>query len=403
MARRTGRDPVSGRAMLDGITAITSDRTGAITYQARWSWTSPLGERLFGAKIFKDLFAAEQHLLQTQLSIRRGDWGPADTTTLDEYAGRWLDRMAHTWASSTLYMRRRSYQSKIAPFLGRVRITAITRAQCQAIVDELNGQGHRPATVHVHVATLAGVLESAAQDGLIARNPASRLTLPAVRRHEPEIWTAMQIRHFITVTWGTKYSILWLFLLLTAVRVGEALALSWRDVDLERGTVRIRSTLRTMADGSVAVAAGTKTGTHRTIPIPPALVDILRDHQRQQRSRPGALIDIQAYVFASATGKHWSRGTIRAARDAAAKRAGLPPFDPRIRNPFRHMAATLLAEQGEHLGVAQAILGHANPSMTLRQYTHLTGRDAVARLADAIMESRATTSVPETPETGEAV
>lgn len=403
MTRKTGRDPVSGRAMLPGITAIVSDRTGDVTYQARWSGVSPLGKRIFGAKICKDLEHAERHLLETQLAIRRGDWGPSDTTTLDEYAERWLSRMAHTWASSTLYARRRSYRAKIAPFLGRQRVTTVTRAQCQAIVDQLNAAAHRPETVHSHIATLAGVLESAAQDGLIPRNPASRLTLPTVRRHEPEIWTADQIRCFIAATQGTKYHVLWVLLLLTAVRVGEALALSWRDVDFEHGTVRIRSTLRTMADGSVAVAAGTKTGTHRTVPIPPALADLLRDHQRQQWARAGAVIDIQAYLFATAAGRPWSRGTVRAARDAAAKRAGLPPFDSRIRNPFRHMAATLLAEQGEHPGVAQAILGHTSPAMTLGRYTHVTGRDAVGRLADAIMESPTTTSGVRIPETGEAV
>jgi len=315
--------------------------------------------------------------------------------------------MAHTWASSTHFARTRSWHGTLAPLIGEVQLSALTRAQCQAVLDALNASKLSPASVVFHMATLSGMLASAVKDGLIARNHARAMTLPRIVRTEPDLWTADQVRSFLASTAGSKHHVLWALLLATGVRIGEALALSWRDVDLDAGANRIRATVRITSSGGREVVSGTKTGTHRTIPLPPELVTLLRDHERRQQAEPGTIVDIRHHVFGNGIdGRPIAYHTVRAALKHAIQRAGLPPLDPRLRNPFRHLAATLMAEQGVHPSVAQAILGHTRPGITLARYTHLAdrfSRDAVNALGVLVLRPGTTTLEGETGGSGGSV
>ncbi len=398
MARTTGRDPVSRRPMMDGITAITSDRTGGTTYQARWTWTDPAGKRIFGAKIFRSLDDAERHLLETMLAIRRGAYGPDDTTLLADYAERWLSRMEHRWASSTTAMRRLSWRGKVQPRLGSVRITAITRAHCQAMVDELVRDGFRRGTVDAHLATLHGILGAAVMDGLIARNPASRLVLPRRDAVSQTVWTAGQVQAFLAGTAGSRHHMLWSLLLMTGMRIGEALALTWSDIDLDTGVVHVHATIRTGADGGSMVGQGTKTGEDRHIPITPVTVDLLR--RLRQRQRGQAVVDIRSYVFAAPNGQPINRRTAGSAWALAVRRHGLPAMNL---HGCRHTAATLMVDGGVSPRVVQDILGHARVAITLERYTHVDLR--MLRAAVDRYETLLDTTTPPSilPETGRSV
>lgn len=102
--------------------------------------------------------------------------------------------------------------------------------------------------------------------------------------------------------------------------------------------------------------------------------------------------------------KHHQCVRIALNRDVA--RAGLPKIDPRIRNPFRHLAATLM-EQGVPPSVVQSILGHRTPAMTLQRYTHVT-QNVTREVMDALAltlsdEGNATTSPPISGDSGKSV
>lgn len=395
MARVTGRDPVSRRLMMDGITAITSDRTGGTTYQARWQWVDPSGKRIFGAKVCKTLDEAERHLLETMLAIRRGTYGPDDTTMLSDYGERWLARMAHTWASSTTASRRHTWAYRILPALGHLRLSNVTRARCQAFVDGLLAASLQPSTISGHHAGLHGLLASAVKDGLIARNPASGLIMPRQRHTPSTVWTLDQAQAFLAATAGTRHHLLWSLLLATGVRVGEALALTWADVDFDTGALHVRATIRRGAERGWSVGQGTKTGQDRTIPIPATLVTQLRS--RQAEIRAASVVAIRPYVFAGASDRPISVNTVRTALDRATSAAGLPRITP---HGFRHTAATLMIDQGTPPNVVQDILGHRHVAMTLERYSHVDMRmmrDAVERSSARIGDERATTSQPGEP------
>lgn len=131
-----------------------------------------------------------------------------------------------------------------------------------------------------------------------------------------------------------------------------------------------------------------KSGETRTVPIPPPLVPILREHQKAQqaeRQAAGDQWEDWGLVFARPDGRpinprrDWDewKSLLKAARIRDAR-----PHDA------RHTAATLLLEQGVDIRVVQEILGHASLAVTKR-YTHLTDKladDAAERMGSALWQ-----------------
>jgi integrase len=166
-----------------------------------------------------------------------------------------------------------------------------------------------------------------------------------------------------------------LVLLGTGMRIGEALALEWADLDLHADIpyVRVAATLveprRDAATGQVFVAGlhrqpMTKTGATRTIALPCAAVEMLhrrRDPRRQHERQP---------VFAHAGGGWlWpnnARTKLRAVV-AGTPMAGTSP------HTLRRTVGTLVAHS-EGLDAARDVLGHRDPSVTARHYIADTGR-----------------------------
>jgi integrase len=162
-------------------------------------------------------------------------------------------------------------------------------------------------------------------------------------------------------------------LALTGLRIGEALALRWGDIDLLDGKLYVRQTLgRDGTLGDPKTAAGV-----RDVPLTPGLVDVL------VRLKPEDATDEQ-FVFAGKRGRpvsYWNvrnRGLARAAELAGLE--GVSVHD------LRHAAASLHISSGLSAVDVAAVLGHNDASTTLKVYAHLFDRsdvDARIRAAQA--------------------
>jgi integrase len=158
----------------------------------------------------------------------------------------------------------------------------------------------------------------------------------------------------------------------TGIRRGEALALHWKDVDLDNRRIYIRYTLQDLKGGVFAVAPPKTESSRRPITLTELAVAALRRHrdaQRAQAEASGAAWHEQDLVFTTAVG-----GPVRGNHilqrhfEPLCRQLGLP----RIRlHDLRHTLASLLLRNQIPAKVAQEMLGHTTISMTLDIYSHV--------------------------------
>ncbi len=173
-----------------------------------------------------------------------------------------------------------------------------------------------------------------------------------------------------------QYGALFSFLLLTGTRIGEALALQWKDVDLKACVVTVEASL-SEASGSPQRKIP-KTGRARSVSMPEAL----RARLSSLRNERGLMAQPRAYVFATALGTPLRQSNVM-------RREWFPLLDElKIRrrgfHACRHThASRLLADRVPVTDVAKR-LGHASPAVTMSIYAHaMPGQDeATARIVD---------------------
>ena len=87
---------------------------------------------------------------------------------------------------------------------------------------------------------LRAALDVAVGNGLIHRNPAAMVKRPAIERKDAGHLSAQQAEALLLAIRGDRLEALYRAMLATGLRRGEALALHWRDVDLDAAVVRVR-------------------------------------------------------------------------------------------------------------------------------------------------------------------
>jgi len=254
-----------------------------------------------------------------------------------------------------------AYRRDLAAFrnwLGRPVGTATTN-DLERYLAELRAQGLAATTIARRVAALRAFFRHQALLGFRQDNPAAELDLPRRSRRLPRTLSPAEAERLIDAANGTtpralRDRALVELLYGGGLRVGEAVALTKADVDLDGRLVR-------------AVGKGNK---ERVVPIGRAAADALRRYL--SRGRPYLDSRLRAELFLNARGGALTRAGVFLILRTIAARAGLEPerVHPHL---LRHSFATHLLEGGADLRSVQEMLGHADLATT-ELYTHVSDR-----------------------------
>ena len=248
--------------------------------------------------------------------------------------------------------------------------------------DHREGDGLSARTVRYVHTIIHGVLAQAVRDGLLQRNAADAATPPTAREAKaPEMtcWTAGQLAVFLGWAGGASQNHrLWHMLGHTGMRRGEALALRWRDVDLDAATVAIRRSagmVRNAGEDAEVREGDTKSGKPRVIDLDAGTVAVLRAQRKVRGAAAFQLVHGDALVFGDIEGQHRNpeHASRQFVRDVERCRGDLgPDVLPVIRtHDLRHTHATVLLLAGVPVHVVSQRLGHASPVITLSVYAHV--------------------------------
>ncbi|MCT9005429.1 tyrosine-type recombinase/integrase [Streptomyces rhizosphaerihabitans] len=246
-------------------------------------------------------------------------------------------------------------------------------------------------TVQYIHAVLRSALQQAMREELIARNVARIVETPTVVSQEVRPLDAAEVRMLLKVAQPHRLHALWLLLVSTGLRRGEALALTWSDIDLATGTLRVRRNVQRIRRELIFGTPKTKRSV-RTISLPQRCVRALSAHREQQdrerkvagakwKPTPGQPAGL---VFTTATGgvtdpRGLNRMLTILCRDARVRRVRV--------HDLRHTCASLLLAQGVDARTIMETLGHSTITMTLDTYAHVMGttlRAASDRMDDVL-------------------
>jgi integrase len=227
-------------------------------------------------------------------------------------------------------------------------------------------------------------LKAAVHQGFVARNVCDLVKLPRRVRRQMQVWSIEEARRFLC--WvaehvPSRYA-LYTLALATGMRQGELLALTWRRVDLRRGTVQVASGLSRVRGADYVNDPKTEKG-RRSIVVDARVVAIVRAHraeQHLQRPQAGSAWRDRDLVFGEENGEFLLGGGVRHrfARDVAG--AGVPAT--RFHD-MRYTAATMALSQGMDTLSISEMLGHVSVATTLNLYGHVQP-DMQKRLSDGM-------------------
>jgi integrase len=230
---------------------------------------------------------------------------------------------------------------------------------------------------------------------ILAVNPAARSKRPRGHAAEPtQVWTAEQLDAFLTAARSHRLFTFYRLAAYTGARRGELLYLRWHAIDLDAAEITFGGS--TAVVGGQRVEGTTKGGRSRTVSIDSGTVAILREHHRQQAAERlaagSAWNDSGGLVFISRWGEPLYPDTVTSLMIkliSAHNRSVTPlvaPLPHARLHDLRHLHATTLLLAGVPVHVVAARLGHADPAVTLRVYSHVL-REHAAGVGDIFAQA----------------
>lgn len=302
---------------------------------------------------------------------QQGSLAVDERQTLGQYLEWWLDNAArNTVRASTLESYSEKIRLHVLPSLGHVRLSRLTPAHLQQLQNEKVEQGLSPRSVAYIHAILRRALGQAEVWGLVAKNVAKAVQPPRVVRPEVVPLSLEESKRLLDAAQDDRLHALFAVAIAVGMRRGEILGLHWDDVDLENGTVRIRTALIRVG-GKMQLSEPKSHRSRRTMYLPSTCVDALRRHRARQieeRLLAGELWREQGLVFTTAIGTPIDPRSLSRVFMGLCMKAGL---GKRRLHDLRHTCASLLLAQGVHPRVVMETLGHSGIALTMDTYSHV--------------------------------
>lgn len=296
-------------------------------------------------------------------------------TTVGDLAHGWLPRQEQALAPSYYRTIAYAYGKHVAPKWASVPVSKVDSLDVKAWASAMTRDGSSATVVNRAVGILAGILDDAVEHRALAFNPARRFKRGEKPKKAPK-------RHvYLTDTdvcrlaeESGRHADLVLTLAFTGLRWGEAIALTVADVEFLKRRISVHR--NAVQVGQEFEVGQTKGKENRMVPVAASVLTRLA-----ARCEGRAQDDL---LFPASSGGYLKRPSYDATGwfNRAVERAEVQKVTP---HDLRHAAASLAVSAGANVLAVSRMLGHKDPSITLRVYADLfdSDLDAVAVNLDA--------------------
>jgi integrase len=281
----------------------------------------------------------------------------------------------------------RNFRLHIEPNIGNMDVKEVDTMTIQKLYNELFLKGLATVTIKKIKHILGQFFDYSIENGIIEKNPVTKTKLKnrdrkvytneerykAIPKKARDEFLAMLNNHELLKP-------LCMTAMFGGLRIGELLALRWKNVDFKNKTINVERAITQLPkfneEGEIVsrktIISETKTACSiREVPIPDILVDALQDWKRIQWVKEQVygyeLIKPESIVFANNDGSHRTYSGTRMIMNRFLKRYNLEGYGIHF-HTLRHTYSNMLFEMGENPKVIQMLLGHKDVKTTITTY-----------------------------------
>lgn len=304
---------------------------------------------------------------------------------MDKYFEEWLEIYKKPFVKPMTYsVQERSVRLNIIPRWGNYKLKEITRKEYQEWINELRKKYSEGTVRRIHSIMSSALDDAIHEFDILLENPAKKIKIPkdTGKNDKVSYFTREELQKFLEAVKPVKYAnyqhsiqyyVLFSLLARTGLRIGEALALTWDDIDLEKGTLKVDKTLVYPLNSTPYISTPKSKKSVRTIKLDEYTVKLLKKHRINQKEvylrYPNYKPSTQNLVFHQRDGRWLRTNVVREYFKEVCKRAGVPVLSP---HALRHTHAVHLLEAGANIKYVSERLGHASTKITADTYLHVT-------------------------------
>lgn len=299
-----------------------------------------------------------------------------DDRSLGRYLIDWLENEHRDLIAHGTYKRYRSLINiHIRPGIGHIDLQKVTSGHINSLLKSMNEKGQSARSRQQARAVLAISLKQARIKGIIAINPVENVPVPQNKSMQFEPLSINEVTNLLSTFEGTFMEARLHIALLCGLRQGEALALTWSDINFEESTLSVSKQVQTV-NGVRSLTELKTNRSKRTIALGASTLEVLRRHKtRIYGSEPQSNLLFPAenggFMHSTNDFNNWKRSL----RVCGIKRRRL--------HDARHTAATLMYSQNVGIETISRVLGHSNSSITSKLYVH-TAIEPMRTAAEAV-------------------
>lgn len=281
-----------------------------------------------------------------------------------EWLNEWLDYYVQPRTKQRTYEKYyKQIHKHVLPVLGDYDMDDLTAVTLQKFIAALIDKGLSANTVNGVITLLKTSLQRAVSVGVAQRQYSDFIVRPKTREKQVECFSKDEQKKIERYVFDKNKPKLFgiVLCLYTGLRIGELLALTWDDVDLQKGIICVSKSCHDSWENGeyVKVIDEPKTeSSMRIIPFPKQLLPRLKELKKLTKS---------GYVIG---GEHVHGTQVRSYQKTFETLLKKLKISHKGFHSLRHTFATRALECGMDVKTLSEILGHKNPMVTLKRYAH---------------------------------
>lgn len=297
--------------------------------------------------------------------------------TVKELADEWLEIKSTEVTPQVFYLIDKSFKKHLYPTLGDYKVQDLNQNIIRQLYKKMIDNDLSDGTIEVFSSYFKQLLKYAIEKNIITTNPHQDLRIKKPgRRKKVDAYTEAEQRKIIEYLkyHYEPYNVLFYLLISTGMRMGEAAALTWDDINFSSGSININKTTVRIT-GSVFIQDHPKTASSvRTIYLPDKIKRHLWEFRTMQNNQ-------EETVFTNERGNVFLATSLRSRWQSTCKEIGVPYKGV---HSLRHTFATRALEKGIDIKTVSSILGHKNVTTTMDIYQDVFSKQKknAARIMD---------------------